>query len=32
MGAFFRLDTDDLITPSHRYQDNLAFMRALGIA
>jgi steroid delta-isomerase-like uncharacterized protein len=32
MAAFFRLDTDDLVTESHRYQDNLAFMRALGIA
>jgi steroid delta-isomerase-like uncharacterized protein len=32
MGAFFRLDTDDLIAESHRYQDNLAFMRALGIS
>jgi steroid delta-isomerase-like uncharacterized protein len=32
MGAFFKLDADDLIAVSHRYQDNLAFMRALGIA
>ena len=32
MGAFLRLDDDDLIVESHRYQDNLAFMRALGIS
>ena len=32
MGAFLQLDADNLIAESHRYQDNLAFMRALGIA
>jgi steroid delta-isomerase-like uncharacterized protein len=32
MGAFFRLDGDGLITESHRYQDNLAFMQQLGMA
>ena len=32
MGAFLQLDPAGQITESHRYQDNLAFMRALGIA
>ncbi|MGZ4671397.1 MAG: nuclear transport factor 2 family protein [Ilumatobacteraceae bacterium] len=31
MAAFFRLDDAGLIIESRRYQDNLAFMRALGI-
>ncbi len=32
MAAFLRLDGDGLIIESHRYQDNLAFMGALGVA
>ena len=32
MGAFFRLDPSGRISESHRYQDNLAFLRQLGLA
>ena len=32
MAAFMRLDADGQIVEAHRYQDNLAFLRALGVA
>ena len=32
MAAFLTLDAGGQITRSHRYQDNLAFLRALGLA
>ena len=31
MGAFFLVGSDGLIQESHRYQDNLGFLRALGV-